>query len=104
MGSFGQILPLILLGVVFYFLVIRPQRNRQKQQQAMIAALGPGAQVMTSSGIFATVVSATPEEMQLELAPGVIIRVIPSAVNRVISTPEPMDGPVTPRDDAPSGS
>lgn len=104
MGSLGQILPLILLGVVFYFLVIRPQRNRQKQQQAMIAALGPGAEVMTSSGIFATVVAASPEEMHLELAPGVVIRVLPSAVNKVISTPEPLDGPVTPRDDAPSGS
>lgn len=82
------ILPLILLAAVFYLLIIRPQRNRQKQQQAMQAALAPGARVMTSSGIYATVRAVTPDQVELEIAKGVVITAVPASISRVIEAPE----------------
>ena len=85
MESIGSFLPLILIAAVFYILVIRPSQNRKKKLADLIANVGPGADVMTSSGIFGTVVSSTPEEIELSIAPGVVIRVLPAAVSRVIT-------------------
>jgi preprotein translocase subunit YajC len=85
MESIGSFLPLILIAAVFYLLVIRLSQNRKKKLADLIANVGPGADVMTSSGIFGTVVSSTPEEIELSIAPGVVIRVLPAAVSRVIT-------------------
>jgi preprotein translocase subunit YajC len=85
MESIGSFLPLILIAAVFYLLVIRPSQNRKKKLADLIANVGPGADVMTSSGIFGTVVSSTAEEIELSIAPGVVIRVLPAAVSRVIT-------------------
>jgi preprotein translocase subunit YajC len=76
--------PILLLVVAFYFLLIRPQRNRAKAQQAMIAAIRPGARVMTTAGIFGTVVAVSEEVMSIEIAPGIAMEVLPAAVARVI--------------------
>lgn len=87
------ILPLILLAAVFYLLIIRPQRNRQKQQQAMQAALVPGTKVMTNAGIFATVRAVTPEQVELEIAKGVVITAVPGSISKVVEAaalPEPV--------------
>jgi preprotein translocase subunit YajC len=88
------ILPLILLAAVFYLLIIRPQRNRQKQQQAMQAGLVPGTKVMTTSGIFATVRSVSPDAVELEIAKGVVVSAVPASINRIVealpATPEPV--------------
>jgi len=85
MESIGSFLPLILIAAVFYLLVIRPSQNRKKKMAALIAAVGPGTDIMTSSGIFGTVVSSTADEIELSIAPGVVIRVLPAAVSRVIT-------------------
>jgi len=85
MESIGSFLPLILIAAVFYLLVIRPSQNRKKKMAALIAAVGPGTDIMTSSGIFGTVVSSTSDEIELSIAPGVVIRVLPAAVSRVIT-------------------
>jgi preprotein translocase subunit YajC len=92
MESLGSFLPLILIVAVFYLLVIRPSQNRKKKMAELISNVGPGTDIMTSSGIFGTVVSSSPEEVELSIAPGVVIRILPAAVSRVIT-------PVT---DAPS--
>jgi len=87
------LLPLVLLAVVFYLLVMRPARNRQKAQQQLIAAVGPGAQVMTTSGIYGTVVARDGDDLTVSVAPGVELRMIAGAVARVIdSVPEPSPG------------
>ena len=57
MGQLSSILPLILLVVVFYFLLIRPQRKRQQEAAQDAEPLAPGASVMTTTGLFATVVA-----------------------------------------------
>jgi len=85
MNSIGSFLPLILIVAVFYLLVIRPSQNRKKKMADLIANVGPGTDVMTSSGIFGTVVSSSPEEIELSIAPGVVIRVLPAAISRVMT-------------------
>lgn len=85
MDSIGSFLPLILIVAVFYLLVIRPSQNRKKKMAELISNVGPGTDIMTSSGIFGTVVSSTPEEIELSIAPGVVIRILPAAVSRVIT-------------------
>lgn len=92
----GTFLPLILLVVVFYFLLIRPQRKRQQEQLRMQASLTPGTRVMTTTGLYGTVVAVEDDEMVLEVAPGVETRWLKAAVGRVVV---PGDEPV---DDEPA--
>ncbi|GAA2387618.1 preprotein translocase subunit YajC [Nonomuraea africana] len=80
-----NILPLILLVVVFYFLLIRPQRKRQQEAIQMQNSLAPGARVMTTTGLFATVVAVDNEDVILEVAPGIETRWVKAAVGRVLT-------------------
>ncbi|MFI7151313.1 preprotein translocase subunit YajC [Nonomuraea sp. NPDC050022] len=90
MGQLGSILPLILLVVVFYFLLIRPQRKRQQEATAMQNSLAPGARVMTTTGLFGTVVAVDNEDVILEVAPGIETRWVKAAIGRVVT---PGDAP-----------
>ncbi|MEO3888793.1 preprotein translocase subunit YajC [Nonomuraea sp. B5E05] len=90
MGQLGSILPLILLVVVFYFLLIRPQRKRQQEAIRMQNSLTPGARVMTTTGLFGTVVAVDNEDVVLEVAPGVETRWVKAAIGRVVA---PGDAP-----------
>jgi preprotein translocase subunit YajC len=87
----GTFLPLILLVVVFYFLLIRPQRKRQQEQLQMQNSLTPGVRVMTTTGMFATVVALENDDVVLEVAPGVHTKWVKASIGRVL----------TPVDDAP---
>ena len=87
--DFVTIMPLLLIGVVFYLLVLRPQKARQKAQAAMIAAVAPGSSIMTTAGVFATVVASSADEVSIEIAPGVVIRMLPAAIAKVIPVEEP---------------
>ncbi|WP_285708857.1 preprotein translocase subunit YajC [Microtetraspora sp. NBRC 16547] len=80
----GTFLPLILLVVVFYFLLIRPQRKRQQEQLQMQNSLTPGARVMTTTGLFGTVVGLEDDDVILEIAPGVETRWVKAAIGRVV--------------------
>lgn len=91
MGSLGSILPLVLLVVVFYFLLIRPQRKRQQEAVKMQNSLTPGTRVMTTTGLFATVVTVDNEDVILEVAPGIETRWVKAAIGRVVT---PGDAPV----------
>ncbi|MFI9555420.1 preprotein translocase subunit YajC [Nonomuraea endophytica] len=91
MGSLGSILPLVLLVVVFYFLLIRPQRKRQQESVKMQNSLTPGTRVMTTTGLFATVVTVDNEDVILEVAPGIETRWVKAAIGRVVT---PGDAPV----------
>ena len=78
------LLPIVLIGAVFYLLIIRPSRNRQRQQREMVNQVGPGTEVMTTAGIFGTVVDTTDDEVFIEVAPGVVLRMLKAAIGRVI--------------------
>lgn len=79
----------ILLIVLFYFLMIRPQQRRMKQHQTMLAALKRGDQVVLSSGIIGKVVRVEEKEVGLEIASGVTVKVIKGMISDVRTRGEP---------------
>ncbi len=77
--------PLILIFVVFYFLLIRPQQKRQKQHMAMIDALKAGDQVMTNGGIYGTITSVEEDQsFIIEIAHSVKIKVAKGGIAQKI--------------------
>ena len=90
MESLGTLLPIVLIGAVFYLLIMRPARTRQRKQAEMMSALAPGTRVMTTAGVYGTVVSLDDDDAELEIAPGVVIRVVKAAIGKVI---EPQSAP-----------
>jgi preprotein translocase subunit YajC len=80
-------LPLILMGGVFYFLLIRPQQKRVRAQAALVNAVQVGDDVMTTGGIFGTVTEIDDDEgtVLVEIAPGTQIRMVKSGISRRIT-------------------
>jgi preprotein translocase subunit YajC len=87
----GNIVPLVLIFGVFYFLLIRPQQKRAKQHKEMLNALRRGDRVVIGGGIFGTVVKLVNDgEVAVEIAEGVRVRVVRSSITEVISKTEPV--------------
>jgi preprotein translocase subunit YajC len=85
-----QFLPLILIFVVFYFLLIRPQQRKAKDQKAMLDALRRGDRVVTGGGIIGTVARVdNPEEVIVDIADNVRVRVLRSTITSVLAKPDP---------------
>jgi preprotein translocase subunit YajC len=93
--------PLIVLAITFvllWLLFILPQQRRVRAHQALVDSVQPGDQVILSAGIFGRIVDIGPEEMTLEVAPGVVLRVARQAVLRRVEdatdldVAEPADG------------
>lgn len=79
-----------LMAVAFYFLILRPQKKRQQEQQKTMSAITPGSRVMTGSGLFGTVVSVGEKQIVIEISPGVNLTMLKPAVSRVVG-PEDED-------------
>jgi len=79
------IAPWLLIFVIFYFLMIRPQQQRVKQHQAEIAAVKKGDEVITGGGIRGRVTKVTEDDAEVEIAQGVKVRVVKSTLTAVIS-------------------
>jgi len=79
-----QLLPLVLIFVVFYFLLIRPQAKRAKEHKAMVAALAVGDEVVTSGGILGKVTEAGDQFLTVEIAEGVQVKVQRHTVSAVL--------------------
>jgi len=71
-SSVSLLIPLVLLGAVFWFAIIRPQRNRQRQQQQTTAQLEPGDEIVTVGGLVATVVETIDDKVVVSVAPGAV--------------------------------
>jgi preprotein translocase subunit YajC len=85
-----QFLPLVLIFVVFYFLLIRPQQRKAKDQKSMLDALRRGDRVVTGGGIIGTVARVeNPEEVTVDIADGVRVRVLRSTISSVLAKPDP---------------
>lgn len=84
-------LPLILIFVVFYVLLIRPQQKKAKQHRAMIDALRRGDKVVTAGGVIGTVtkVMEGEAEVQVEIAEGVKVKIVRGTIGEVLSKPQP---------------
>lgn len=94
-----QFLPLILIFVVFYFLMIRPQQKKMKAHRELVNALRRGDRVLLQSGIFgqiAKVVSDT--EVMVEIADKVQIKVTRSAVTEVLEKTQPVSAAAEPEE------
>jgi preprotein translocase subunit YajC len=79
-SSLMTFLPLILLFAVFYFLLIRPQQKRSKQQKAFIEALKKGDEVVTSGGLYGKITGITDQTITMEIAEKVRVRVTKSSI------------------------
>jgi preprotein translocase subunit YajC len=82
--------PLILIFIVFYFLLIRPQQKKAKAHREMLSNVRRGDRIVTSGGIIGTVTKADGDaELQVEIADGVRIRVLRGAVSDVLAKTDP---------------
>ncbi len=85
-----QLLPFALIFVVFYFLLIRPQQKKQKDHRATLDALRRGDRVVTGGGILGTVNRViSPEEVEVDIASGVRVRLVRSTIASVLAKPDP---------------
>ena len=77
--------------VAFYFLIIRPQRNRARQAAQLQARLVPGVEIMTTAGMFGRVTEVLDDGVVLEISPGVLVRFAKAAVGRIVDAPTAED-------------
>tara|TARA_A100000164_G_C21285571_1_gene486558 strand:- start:107 stop:424 length:318 start_codon:yes stop_codon:yes gene_type:complete len=85
-GFIVQLLPLILIFVVFYFLLIRPQQKRVKQHKEMVASLKVGSQVVTSGGIMAKIIKVDNENfITASISEGVNVKLKRDTITEVLS-------------------
>jgi preprotein translocase subunit YajC len=90
MNSLIQFAPLVLIVIVFYFLLIRPQQVQQKSLKQKLGALKRGDKIVTAGGVVGTVKKVTEgaSEIEVEIAPNVTVSVVRSTITTVL-TPEP---------------
>lgn len=90
MEAFGQVVPLILILVIMYFFLIRPQQKKVKEHQAMVEALRRGDEVVTQGGLIGKITKVKDEtEVEVEVAKDVRIRVLRPTIAQVRSKTEP---------------
>lgn len=85
----GMLFPLAIFVLIFYFFIIRPQRKRQKQHDNMISGINRGDQVITIGGFLGTVREVRDDTFQIELAEGVRVRILKSAVQTKRAAQQP---------------
>ena len=83
-GMLGMVTPFLLMFAVMYFLMIRPQQKKMKEQQSMLSALKHGDEVVTASGILGKVTGITDKVVTLEVDSNVRIKVLKAQVTQVL--------------------
>jgi preprotein translocase subunit YajC len=84
-----QLAPILLMVVLFYFMLIRPQQKRAKEHQAMLANLKRGDSVVLSSGVLGKIVRVEDKEVGVEIAQGVTVKVVKGMITEVRAKGEP---------------
>jgi preprotein translocase subunit YajC len=87
------LIPMALILVVFYVVMIGPERKQRKKREAMLAALGKGDKVMTSGGMYGTVAAVQDDVVTLQVADGVRVRFARSSIQSVLTDEKPADKP-----------
>jgi len=95
-ASLVQFVPLLLIGLVMYFLLFRPQQVAQKTLKAQLAALKRGDRVVTAGGIIGVAKKVTEgaSEVDVEIAPNVTVSVVRSTITSILAKPEPANDKV----------
>ncbi|MBO9471944.1 preprotein translocase subunit YajC [Shimia sp. R10_1] len=89
MQELGQFLPLILIFAIMYFLLIRPQQKKVKEHQAMVAGVRRGDQIVTQGGLIGKIAKVKDDnEVEVELAENVKVRVVKSTIAQVLAKTE----------------
>ena len=89
-GALGSFIPLILIFAIMYFLLIRPQQKKMKEHRAMVEALRRGDQVVTQGGLIGKVTKVKEgDEITVQIADGVEVRVVRSTIVTVMNKTEP---------------
>jgi len=83
-SSLMSLLPLILMFVVLYFIMIRPQMKRQKEHKAMVDALAKGDEVVTAGGLYGKISKVGDSNLHIEVAQGIEVMVQRQAVSQVL--------------------
>jgi preprotein translocase subunit YajC len=84
MGFFLQFFPLLLIFLIFYMLMIRPQQKRIKEHAATIAAVKKGDEVVTGGGIRGRVTKVMDDEVEVEIAAGTRVKIVKSTLSHVV--------------------
>jgi preprotein translocase subunit YajC len=88
--TIGQFVPLILIFVIFYFLLIRPQQKKVKEHKAMVDAVARGDMVIAGGGFIGKVVRVLEDDkVELEISDNVVVKIIRSSISAVVSKTEP---------------
>ncbi len=88
-ASIASFAPLILIFVIMYFLMIRPQQKRMKEHRSMVEALKKGDEVVTQDGLVGRITAVRDAELEIEIAPGVKVRVVRSSVTGLVNRTQP---------------
>ena len=90
MEAIGQFMPLILIFAIMYFLLIRPQQKKVKEHAAMVDAVKRGDRIITQGGMIAKVSKVKEDnEVEIEIAEGVKVRIVKSTIAQVLAKTEP---------------
>ena len=81
-GTLGLLLPLVLMGSIFYFLLIRPQQRQRRRQASLLDSLEVGDEVQTIGGMFGVIKEMEDDSVMVEVAPDVEIRFLRGAIAR----------------------
>jgi preprotein translocase subunit YajC len=84
-SPYSSLILLVVLGAVFYFLLIRPQRRRQSQHQRLVEGVKVGDEVVTIGGLYGIVQFVGEQDFQLEIAPDTTVRMLKTAIARVVT-------------------
>jgi len=88
-GGFASLIPLLLIMVIFYFLLIRPQQKKLKEHRGMVDSLSKGDKVMTGGGVYGKVTAVKDDTLKIEIAEGVVIKVKRDTVAGLAETAAP---------------
>jgi preprotein translocase subunit YajC len=97
-----QYLFIIVLLALVWFMLIRPQRRRQQEAQRLVESIGVGKEIVTAGGLYGTVTAIDDDEVRVEIAHGVEVRVAKRAVAGVVSEDENDPEEPQPEEDAPA--
>ena len=79
-----QFLPLVAMGFIFWFLILRPQMRRQKEHQAKVAAIKKGDQVVTAGGLIGKVIKVDDHYVDLDLGPNVRVKAVKTTIGDIL--------------------
>ncbi len=92
-SAFAGMLPIVLMIVLFYFLLVRPQQKKANEHKKMVDALRRGDKVITTGGFYGTIHKVDEDSLSLEIAPDVRVKMDKSSVAAVVTRTEPADSP-----------